>query len=192
MRTHGLSKTKLYYVWRGMIARCRYPSFKYYSYYGGRGIKVCPEWESDFVAFQTWAMAHGYQAGLQIDRIDNNGDYSPVNCRWVTSTVNARNKRSTHAIPAFGETKSIAAWAEDPRCVVALHTLYARLTRFYWAPEEALTVSAGGRRSLPRPTRRKSHCKKGHPLVWNGRQGICRNCANELTRAYKARKRAKE
>jgi hypothetical protein len=89
---HGGSNTKLYFVWNGMRQRCGNPANDSYADYGARGIKVCPEW-NDFAAFQDWAYASGYQAGLQIDRINNNGGYSPTNCRWVTPKQNTNNTR---------------------------------------------------------------------------------------------------
>lgn len=95
---HGMSSTRLYHVWRGMIARCEYPSHDSYPYYGGMGIKVCDEWRHDFQAFFDWAMAAGYDpeapfGECTIDRIDVNGDYEPCNCRWVSIDVQAKNKR---------------------------------------------------------------------------------------------------
>ena len=93
-RKHGLSRTDLYYVWRNMINRCEWPGVHNYHRYGGRGIKVCDEWRRDFNAFAEWALANGYQKGLQIDRIDNDGDYEPSNCRFVTPAENNRNKSS--------------------------------------------------------------------------------------------------
>ncbi len=89
---HGGYKTKLYHVWVQMRSRCRSPKDKNYPYYGGRGISVCDEWQ-DFRSFQEWALSNGYREGLTIDRIDNDGDYKPTNCRWVTMAVQAKNKR---------------------------------------------------------------------------------------------------
>lgn len=96
--THGLSDTRLYHVWRGMIARCEYPSHDSYPFYGGLGISVCKEWRDSFISFYNWAMENGYDpeapfGKCTIDRIDVNGNYEPANCRWVDMKIQARNKR---------------------------------------------------------------------------------------------------
>lgn len=92
--THGLNSHPLYKKWQSMKARCYRQSSLNYSCYGGRGIQVCAEWHSDFPAFYAWAMASGWAFGLQIDRIDVNGHYTPENCRWVTAMVNSQNRRN--------------------------------------------------------------------------------------------------
>jgi hypothetical protein len=74
-----------------MRARCRIPTATYFRRYGGRGISVCAEWAS-FEAFRDWALASGYADDLEIDRRDNDGDYTPENCRWVTHVENSRNR----------------------------------------------------------------------------------------------------
>jgi hypothetical protein len=80
----GLYKTKIYSIWGNMKDRCFNSKCKEYKNYGGRGIKVCDEWKNNFVAFYNWAMTHGYKEGLSIDRIDNDGNYEPSNCQWLT------------------------------------------------------------------------------------------------------------
>ena len=90
---HGLINTRLYNIWANIKARILNPKDKAYNDYGGRGITICDEWKNDFKVFYDWAMSNGYSDELSIDRIDNDGGYSPENCRWVTSTIQSRNKR---------------------------------------------------------------------------------------------------
>lgn len=96
-RTHGETpkgqqRPKLYIAWANMKSRCnddRVPSFHRY---GGRGITVCEEWSNSYIAFRDWALSHGYAEGLELDRRNNNGNYTPDNCRWITRTENNKNK----------------------------------------------------------------------------------------------------
>lgn len=85
---HGAYLSKLYAVWEAMRQRCKNPTAQAYKNYGGRGISVCNEW-NDFQKFEAWALSHGYKEGLSIDRIDNDGDYCPENCQWLTRAENA-------------------------------------------------------------------------------------------------------
>lgn len=91
--THNASKTRLYAIWCGMKGRCYGVKNSVYQYYGGRGIIVCNEWLHSFMAFRDWALSHGYQDDLTIDRIDVNGNYEPSNCRWLTLEDQQRNRR---------------------------------------------------------------------------------------------------
>jgi hypothetical protein len=93
-RPHGGFRTALYNVWAGIKKRCLNPNNHGYKDYGGRGIKVCDEW-LEFVPFRDWALTHGYAKGLDIDRKEVNGNYEPLNCRFVTTTVNNQNRRNT-------------------------------------------------------------------------------------------------
>ena len=94
-KTHGLGYTRLYAVWVMIKNRTLNPKDKKYSDYGGRGITICDEWKNDVKAFYNWAMSKGYEEnkGLSIDRIDNDGNYCPKNCRWTTRTIQSRNQR---------------------------------------------------------------------------------------------------
>lgn len=94
--THGNKHSRLYRIWCGMKSRCCNPNVPFYKYYGGKGIAVCEEWQNDFQSFFGWSMTNGYSDGLTIDRINGDGDYSPENCRWVTMTVQNRNKKKVN------------------------------------------------------------------------------------------------
>ena len=91
--THGLSHTLLYGVHSSMLGRCLNPTDQNYERYGGRGITVCDEWKESVQSFYDWAITHGYQTGLLLDRENNNGNYEPNNCRWVTYKVSNNNMR---------------------------------------------------------------------------------------------------
>ena len=97
--THGLTRGGkphlLFWVWHGMKARCQNKNHTSYDRYGGRGIGICKEWLDDPQKFFTWAFANGWKRGLQIDRKDNDGCYSPGNCRFTTTQRNCQNRSST-------------------------------------------------------------------------------------------------
>src|SRR4030066_2079848 len=92
---HGEIKDRLYHKWEGMKQRTLNPNNKRYSYYGGRGVTICPEWANDYTKFRDWALNNGYADNLVIDRRDNNGNYSPENCRWLIKKENIRQRRTT-------------------------------------------------------------------------------------------------
>ena len=94
MSTHKMSNTTLYNVWLRIKSRCYYPKNNRYHRYGGRGIKMCPEW-LDFTNFYNWSMNNGYKEGLTIERIDIDKDYEPSNCCWIPLEEQARNKSNT-------------------------------------------------------------------------------------------------
>lgn len=91
---HGRSETRLHQIWRGMKQRCLNPKKNGYKNYGGRGIKVCQEWIESFSSFYSWAITNGYLKTLDIDRIDNDGNYEPFNCQWITKSENIRKRWS--------------------------------------------------------------------------------------------------
>lgn len=92
---HGLRKDPLYTHYRAMKERCSNQNYHHYQRYGGRGVCVCEEWLNDFVAFREWALHNGYKKGLSLDRIDNDGNYEPNNCRWVDQKTQVRNSTKT-------------------------------------------------------------------------------------------------
>lgn len=105
--THGFTGTRLYNVWNCMKQRCGNPNNKNYEQYGGRGISMCDEWKKDFAVFRTWALKNGYDENAKrgictIDRIDNDGDYAPDNCRIVDMKVQSNNRRKTCKGDCYG------------------------------------------------------------------------------------------
>lgn len=110
---HGMRHTRLYKVWEAMKRRCNNPKDSRFERYGGRGIKVCAEWENSFERFAEWAFANGYREQLTIDRIDNNKGYSPDNCRWATHKEQNRNYSRNHRLTFNGKTQCVADWAKE-------------------------------------------------------------------------------
>ena len=138
--THGLSDHPLYAAWGWMRTRCRNPNFIEYDRYGGRGIKVCERW-GEFTAFLE-DMGPTFRPGLSLDRIDNDGDYEPGNCRWVTQKTQCRNTRRNRTITCMGETKCVAEWAEHLN--ISPYTLYGRLNRGWCVTRTLITGVSNG------------------------------------------------
>lgn len=111
--THKLSRTNLYHIWETMRLRCNSPKNHKYYMYGARGIKVCDEWNNDYLKFREWALNNGYSKGLSLDRIDNNSNYSPDNCRWTTRKQQQRNTRRNVYITYNGKTQVLIEWCEE-------------------------------------------------------------------------------
>lgn len=134
---HSLSKTKLYKKLVAIKGRCKNPKNANYFRYGGRGIGLCSDWDGKqgFENFYVWAIAHGYEDGLTIDRIDNNKGYSPDNCRWVTQKLQMNNTRRNRYITIDGETHSLTDWAEIKG--ISIGTIRDRLKRG-WSEYDAI------------------------------------------------------
>lgn len=133
---HGKSGTAEYGIWVGMLNRCENPENPGYGNYGGRGIRVCQRWRESFLAFLE-DMGPRPAAGLSIDRVDNDGDYEPGNCRWATSREQARNTRSNVLVEHDGETLCVAEWAE--RYGICPSLLHSRL-KAGWCFEAAVST----------------------------------------------------
>jgi hypothetical protein len=153
--THGMTNSRLYSAWHSMKVRCTNPNTQNYKNYGGRGIAVCDEWLDSFESFRDWAMANGYRDDLTIDRINNDGPYSPENCRWVTKKEQGSNRRSNHFITHNGETHTLKQWAEKKG--ISRETLNSRLFSLGWSVERALSEPV--RREFASKTKQKKSSK---------------------------------
>lgn len=130
-----MSRTPPYNVWYAMLQRCENPNAQAYHNYGGRGISVCKRWHS-FKNF--WAdMKSGYRKGLTIDRVDNDGDYQPSNCCWVTRRQQANNCRFNRTVSYNGKTLTLSEWEDETG--INQQTIKTRLN-YGWSIEKALTL----------------------------------------------------
>ena len=137
---HGDSSTRLFRIWKAMIARCKYDTPRNRRYCG-RGIFVCAEWKTDFAAFRDWALAHGYSDSLSIDRIDVDGNYEPSNCHWIPMSEQTLNISTNRRITAFGKTQTLAEWSRETG--IDRRLIGNRIDRLHWTPEMALTNKKG-------------------------------------------------
>lgn len=131
---HGLTDSRLYKIWRAMKNRennhdSARPTYK--------GKKMCDEWKNSFTKFYDWAISHGYNDNLSIDRIDNNKGYSPENCRFATPTQQVRNRSNTLHITYKGETKPLMEWCEILN--LNYNTTWTRMHKYHWSAEKAFT-----------------------------------------------------
>lgn len=92
-KTHGQTGKRIYRIWLGMKQRCFNPKSEKYEIYGGKGVVICDEWKNSFHSFYEWAISHGYNDNLTIDRIDSDGNYEPNNCRWATYSEQNKNRK---------------------------------------------------------------------------------------------------
>lgn len=135
---HNQRHTKLYEVWKTMKQRCSNPNHISYHNYGGRGIIVCDEWENNYQAFYEWSIKNGYKEGLSIDRINNDGNYEPSNCRWADRFTQNNNTRQNKPITINGVTKTIHQWANEYNIPVNL--VRNRIYILHWDIVKALTT----------------------------------------------------
>lgn len=138
-RTHGATtnrkRTAAYRVWGNMIQRCTNAKTAGFPDYGGRGIAVCKRWRNSFEAFL--ADMGQPPKGMTLDRKNNDGPYSPGNCRWATHKEQSRNQRRNRLVSWRGQTQCVSAWAEE--CGISVKVLAGRLEDG-WPVEAALTV----------------------------------------------------
>ena len=135
---HGLSKHPLHNTWDKMKARCYNKQDKAYKNYGARGIKMCQEWRNSFINFYNWAIKNGYKPNLSLDRINNNGNYCPTNCRWSTAKQQANNRRTNILITYNNKTQNLLEWSIEKN--IPYQTLRARIKTYGWKIQEALEI----------------------------------------------------
>lgn len=134
--THRRTGTPLYHVWRSVKLRCRTPSFTGFKNYGGRGIDVCDRWFESFESFLE-DMGEPPTPKHQLDRIDNDGNYEPENCRWVLPAVQQNNRRNNRILEHNGQRKTLTQWAV---CLgVGVSTLHWRWSAG-WPADKILSV----------------------------------------------------
>lgn len=144
-KTHGYSQHRLNVIWRHMKQRCNNSNDDAFKNYGEKGIKVCQEWENDFMAFFNWSYQNGYEDNLTIERVDSNKGYEPSNCEWITRAENCRRAQvgRKQAITFKGKTMYVDEWAKELN--IAENTLRGRLSNAKWTLEESLTKGFYGK-----------------------------------------------
>ena len=133
---HYKEPKRLFSIWSNMKSRCTNPNNNSFQNYGARGIKICNEWLHDFVAFREWALQNGYSDNLTIERIDNEGNYEPTNCRWATAEEQSNNRRNNVLISHNGETHTLNEWSKI--IGVKKSTIESRYSRG-WSEDRILT-----------------------------------------------------
>jgi len=136
--THGLRKHPLYDIWSKIKERCNNSKNIAYKNYGGRGISVFKQWECSFDSFYKWCIENKWEKGLEIDRINNNGNYEPHNCRIVTRKINSRNRRTNKPIHYMG--KLYWSWELEEIYGIPKIIIQRRLRDYKWPIEKALTM----------------------------------------------------
>lgn len=135
--THNSSKTALYRRWQSMKSRCYNKNFPGYKNYGGRGIRVCDEWKNSFEKFRDWALSTMDNENLTLERIDNNGNYCPENCRWATIKEQANNRRSCLIFEYNGKKQNLLQWCNELKLDYKL--VHNRLYKLHWSFEKAIS-----------------------------------------------------
>ena len=139
------NRSRLNCIYRSMVSRCYESNNMNFKNYGARGITICNEWldkgkingncTKGYFVFKNWALSHGYDDNLTIDRIDNSKGYSPENCRWVSRKIQQNNRRCNHVITYKGCTKTLKQWCEELN--LNYRTTITRLDTYHWSVERA-------------------------------------------------------
>lgn len=139
---HGESKSPLYILWSNMKARCNNSNSSDYGRYGAKGIKVCNEWANNYNTFKKWAISNGYNENLTIDRINNNGNYEPNNCRFVNRKIQANNTRNCVYYSYNGNQYTLSELSEIVD--IPKGTLWNRINVLGWDFNKAITTPIRG------------------------------------------------
>jgi hypothetical protein len=135
-RTHGMSKTRIYHEWLSMRKRCNNENDKDYYRYGGRGIKVCDDWNESFERFYEWAMNNGYQDNLTIERLDNDKGYNSENCKWIPMSEQSNNREFCRLFTYNGKTQNLHRWCLEMN--VDYKLVNNRINALGWDFEKAI------------------------------------------------------
>lgn len=137
--THGMSKSRIYNIYQGMLRRCVNKKDHSFPRYGGRGISVCDEWsgEKGFEKFHKWSLSNGYEEHLSIDRIDNDGSYEPSNCRWADHKTQLNNTSYNLHFSYNNKTQTLAQWSEELDLIY--DSLWKRIYKYNYSFEKAIT-----------------------------------------------------
>ena len=165
--SRGRKACKLYIVWDGMWARCINPRANSYHTYGGKGVRVCLDWE-DYGNFRAWAIANGFRKGLTLDRKDSAGDYEPNNCRWTTPAEQQWNTCRTIHLTLNGITKPLPQWSDE--LGISRELLRARRSSG-WTDEQILTTPVLGRGHVRAGVKHKPRGRHAPRTLFSANEG---------------------
>lgn len=157
-------RTRLGSIYHNMKTRCTNPNYNKYKYYGGKGISICDEWLKSYDTFEEWALSHGYEDHLTLERKDVNGNYTPENCCWVSVKEQANNRTTNHYIEYNGQRKTLMQWCEE-------------LGLSYCAVSQRINNGWSAERALAEPLH---DTNKSRYLTFNGKTQRLYEWANEL------------
>ena len=192
---HGLRHTRLYSIWDNMKQRCSNSNRGDYQRYGERGIVVSPEWRESFSVFCEWALTHGYDEHLTIDRRNNDGNYCPENCRWIDRVGQMNNYGRNHVIEFKGKSQTLQQWANETG--INSSTIRERLNEWDWTIEEALSVIPKHSTVIETDSgtmKTCSECQNVYPMTndffaqkkstRDGFNTSCKKCVREYNKKY--------
>ena len=137
-KTHGLSRTKIYNTWSSMKARCFNPKSRSYKRYGARGITVCEQWKNSFEEFYSWSIQNGYNENLTIERINNDGNYCPENCKWIPQKEQCRNRSTNIEFEYMGKKHILIEWCEILN--LDYKFIHNRIYKMGWSFEKSIST----------------------------------------------------